>query len=250
MGFITKLQAINQMLLTAGESLVADLNNNSGIDTGIAETILEQASLDMQMRGLANNKLVRKFNPDSSGKIIFDSADSDEEGIISAELISWHLNTDGIQITAKLFSDSPPRLYNYTDETDIWISGDYYVEVIKKLRPLTKKIFDVHLMISPVDNFIRDFADAGADIITFHPEATSNISNTIRLIKEAKKINAKIHLFGHAKNSNTFISKEHPAFEYYPGIKDSRDWMFPNTEGYYPSFFSFWKKGTSAKGKI
>ena len=45
-------------------------------------------------------------------------------------------------------------------------------EVIKKLRPLTKKIFDVHLMISPVDNFIKDFANAGADIITFHPEAT------------------------------------------------------------------------------
>ena len=60
-------------------------------------------------------------------------------------------------------------------------------EVIKKLRPLTKKTFDVHLMISPVDNFIKDFADAGADIITFHPEATSNISNTIRLIKDVNK---------------------------------------------------------------
>jgi ribulose-phosphate 3-epimerase len=60
-------------------------------------------------------------------------------------------------------------------------------EVIKKLRPLTSKIFDVHLMISPVDNFIKDFADAGADIITFHPEATSNISNTINLIKDNKK---------------------------------------------------------------
>jgi len=45
------------------------------------------------------------------------------------------------------------------------------------------------------------------------------------------------------------LTKEHPAFEYYPGIKDSRDWMFPNTEGYYPSFFGFWKKGTSAKNK-
>ena len=56
-------------------------------------------------------------------------------------------------------------------------------EVIKKLRPLTKKIFDVHLMISPVDNFVKDFADAGADIITFHPEATSNVSKTIELIK-------------------------------------------------------------------
>ena len=62
-------------------------------------------------------------------------------------------------------------------------------EVIKKLRPLTEKVFDVHLMISPVDNFIKDFSKAGADIITFHPEATPNISNTINLIKkEGKKV--------------------------------------------------------------
>ena len=60
-------------------------------------------------------------------------------------------------------------------------------EVITKLRPLTKKIFDVHLMISPVDNFIKDFSKAGADIITFHPEATPNIQNTIDLIKKEKK---------------------------------------------------------------
>ena len=74
-------------------------------------------------------------------------------------------------------------------------------EVIKKLRPLTKKIFDVHLMISPVDNFIKDFSNAGADIITFHPEATQNVSRTIELIKnEGKKVgislkpNSKIEL--------------------------------------------------------
>ena len=60
-------------------------------------------------------------------------------------------------------------------------------EVIKKLRPLTKKIFDVHLMISPVDNFIKDFADAGADIITFHPEATPDVAKTIRLIKNKNR---------------------------------------------------------------
>ena len=60
-------------------------------------------------------------------------------------------------------------------------------EVIKKIRPLTTKTFDVHLMISPVDNFIKDFADAGADIITFHPEATSDVSTTIKLIKEQNK---------------------------------------------------------------
>ena len=60
-------------------------------------------------------------------------------------------------------------------------------EVIKKLRPLTKKTFDVHLMISPVDNFVKSFADAGADIITFHPEATSDVSKTIKLIRDQNK---------------------------------------------------------------
>ncbi len=60
-------------------------------------------------------------------------------------------------------------------------------EVIKKLRPFTKKVFDVHLMISPVDNFIKDYANAGADIITFHPEATKDTSKTIELIKKENK---------------------------------------------------------------
>ena len=60
-------------------------------------------------------------------------------------------------------------------------------EVIKRLRPVTKLTFDVHLMISPVNNFIKDFAEAGADIITFHPEATENVSETISLIKKLGK---------------------------------------------------------------
>ncbi len=60
-------------------------------------------------------------------------------------------------------------------------------EVIKRLRPLTKLIFDVHLMISPVDNYIKDFANSGADIITFHPEATSDMNKTIKLIKDQGK---------------------------------------------------------------
>jgi len=60
-------------------------------------------------------------------------------------------------------------------------------EVIKRLRPVTKLTFDVHLMITPVNNFIKDFAEAGADIITFHPEATENVSETINLIKKLGK---------------------------------------------------------------
>ena len=60
-------------------------------------------------------------------------------------------------------------------------------EVIKKIRPLTKIPFDVHLMISPVDNFIEDFANAGSDIITIHPEATKNLKKSIELIKKFDK---------------------------------------------------------------
>jgi len=60
-------------------------------------------------------------------------------------------------------------------------------EVISKLRKYTSLPFDVHLMISPVDNFIKNFADAGADIITIHPEATDNLENSIKKIKSFKK---------------------------------------------------------------
>ena len=81
-------------------------------------------------------------------------------------------------------------------------------EVIKKLRPLTSKTFDVHLMISPVDNFIKDFADAGADIITFHPEATPNILNTIKLIKKAnKKVGISLKPKSEIKLIENFLSE-------------------------------------------
>ena len=60
-------------------------------------------------------------------------------------------------------------------------------EVISKLRKCTSLPFDVHLMISPVDNFIKDFAEAGADIITIHPEATSDLVNSIKKIKSYTK---------------------------------------------------------------
>ena len=59
--------------------------------------------------------------------------------------------------------------------------------VIKSLRKFTKLPFDVHLMISPVHKYIKDFADAGSDIITFHPEATENLKDTINYIKSFKK---------------------------------------------------------------
>ncbi len=59
--------------------------------------------------------------------------------------------------------------------------------VIKALRKHCSLKFDVHLMISPVHKYIKDFSDAGADIITFHPEATENMEETISLIKSLEK---------------------------------------------------------------
>ncbi len=77
-------------------------------------------------------------------------------------------------------------------------------EIIKKLRPVTKKTFDVHLMIEPVDKYIKDFANAGADIITFHPEATPSVEETINLIK---KFNKKVGISLKPKSDISLIEK-------------------------------------------
>ena len=59
--------------------------------------------------------------------------------------------------------------------------------VIKSLRKYTNLPFDVHLMISPVHKYIQNFSEAGADIITIHPEATKNIKDSVDLIKSLGK---------------------------------------------------------------
>ena len=59
--------------------------------------------------------------------------------------------------------------------------------VIKKIRKCTRLPFDVHLMITQVDKYIEDYANAGADIITIHPEATNNLSQSIDIVKSCNK---------------------------------------------------------------
>ena len=66
--------------------------------------------------------------------------------------------------------------------------------IVETLRPLTKKILDVHLMITPVMPYIKAFIDAGADIISFHPEADDNSKTIIETIKSANcKAGIAIH---------------------------------------------------------
>ena len=66
--------------------------------------------------------------------------------------------------------------------------------VIKALRNYTKLPFDVHLMITPVHKYIKNYAEAGADIITIHPEATDNLKESISHIKElGKKVGVSLN---------------------------------------------------------
>ncbi len=66
--------------------------------------------------------------------------------------------------------------------------------VIKSLRQYTNLPFDVHLMISPVNQYIKNYAEAGADIITIHPEATENLNESINLIKKfGKKVGVSLN---------------------------------------------------------
>ena len=60
-------------------------------------------------------------------------------------------------------------------------------DTVKSLRKYTKKKFDVHLMIKPVNKFLIPFIKAGADIISFHPETVKNVNETIKIIKSHKK---------------------------------------------------------------
>ena len=76
--------------------------------------------------------------------------------------------------------------------------------VIKSLRQYTKIPFDVHLMISPVHKYIEDYANAGADIITIHPEATENLIDSIELIK---KLNKKVGVSLNPESKINLIEK-------------------------------------------
>ena len=127
-----------------------------------------------------------------------------------------------------LDTSKPTLLYNSYNLDPVWRA----TENVNRVLLLEPSHFNKY----PVSEKVIDF------IIGL----SKNIDGIIVYVGE---VDALIKQYEGLTNSNAFISKEHPAFEYYPGIKDSRDWMFPNTEGYYPSFFGFWKKGTSAKNK-
>ena len=125
MGVISRLDAVNHMLLMAGESMVSDLDNNSGLDTETAEFCLEQFVRDFQMRGIANNRYLVKHTLATKGTIALPT------GTLSAELVSYHSNDDGYKIIGIAKGNVDKYLWNVTDQTDKWdTSTEYRVELI------------------------------------------------------------------------------------------------------------------------
>ena len=137
MGAYTKLQAINEMLLLSGESPVSDLDGSSGVDTSVAETILDQKTIDAQARGLANNLTIRTISPDASGKL-YVPADCLSATMLTA-VSSARSNSGGIpvqlaRVTTRGWENVPNTaayFYNLTDGTDVFPTDhDYDIEVI------------------------------------------------------------------------------------------------------------------------
>ena len=133
MGMITKLDAINHMLLMAGESTVDNLEDLGGIDTEVCQDVLDRILTDYQFRGLANNKYLKKFKLSAKGIISLGAS------VLSAELVSDHQNTDGYRIigVARSTTDadsSTQFLFNVTDQTDVWKKDvEYWVEMVVKV---------------------------------------------------------------------------------------------------------------------
>lgn len=133
MGYLSKLNAVNLMLLASGESLVADLQEASGIDTGISEFLLDQASLDHQLRGLVENKITRKVVLTEAGEILLGYPNTDYLGVLAASLVVPVRNTNGDIIQVRVQEGNPPRLWNMTDETPTFEIGDYWIETVNLL---------------------------------------------------------------------------------------------------------------------
>lgn len=117
----------------------------------------------------------------------------------------------------------PTLIYNSYNLDPSWRAN----ENVNRVLLLEPSHFNLNPVSEKVIHFVSTLSKNIPDIQVFVGE----ISEIVALYNES---NIEIN--------ELLISKEHPAFEYYPGIKDQRDWMFPTVTGYYPSFFKFWEK--------
>lgn len=116
MGLYSYTDAINHMLLSSGEHLISDLTSESGVDTSVAQFILNQTIKAMVMRGIANNRYVTTIAPDQNGKINLPSNACYAQVV---EPLFDPTTGEVIQTTLKS-TNSGPVLFNITKQTDVF----------------------------------------------------------------------------------------------------------------------------------
>jgi len=129
MGALTKLNAVNQLLLYSGENIVSDLEGSSGVDTSIAEFLIDQKTVDYSERGLANNVRLERMVPDTNGRLK-----------MRTDAISVRMSTfipavsEPLRGTNCRIVERGGYLYNLTDDTDVFDSTETYdVEYVLKV---------------------------------------------------------------------------------------------------------------------
>jgi deoxyribodipyrimidine photo-lyase len=133
--------------------------------------------------------------------------------------------------TPNIDTELPTLIYNSYNLDPIWRK----LEKVNRVLLLEPSHFNQYPVSDKVIEFIIGLSKniEGVQIFTGEIEDIENLYKTNNTWEDQK-----------------IISKEHPAFAYYPGIKDQRDWMFPEVNGYYPSFFGFWKKAERSFRKL
>ncbi|MCX6299685.1 MAG: deoxyribodipyrimidine photolyase [Bacteroidetes bacterium] len=161
--------------------------------------------------------------------------DNSYEAIVKMQVPDQLLGTTLLQLSTDLPITSlpiidtsrPTLIYNSYNLDPTWRAK----ENVNRVLILEPSHFSAYPVSENVLNFILELSKNIPEIQIYSGEilAIKQLYNQSELLAD-----------------DIIISKEHPAFEHYPGIKDPRDWMFPSVSGYYPSFFSFWKNCTGS----
>jgi deoxyribodipyrimidine photo-lyase len=176
------------------------------------------------------------FNQENVNKFTFSNQqnsfiDNSYEEIISMPLPGTLKSTTDLSLQTKLPAakipaldiNKPTLIYNSYNLDVTWRKE----EDVNRVLLLEPSHFTKYPVSENVIQFIIDLSKNIDGIVLY----TGEISDLLSLYKNSTLM-----------DKGCIISKEHPAFTYYPVIKDSREWMFPEVTGYYNSFFSFWKK--------